>query len=126
MVMWPLARTRQRADLVAICPGVRADWATQSFPRRVVMSDTTNRQVSGEIEDAYAEIGRTVVETAVQQARTAGSTSEEGIEATVTIRLLFEGGTAQRLPVTCCVCTRDTEGVWVCAGPCCPTRNPPW
>ena len=90
------------------------------------MSDATTHQVSGEIDHAYAEIGRTVVETAIQQARAAGEFPEEGVEATVTIRLVFEGDIAGRLPVTCCVCTRDTEGVWVCAGPCCPTRNPPW
>jgi hypothetical protein len=90
------------------------------------MSDANNRQVSGEIEDAYAEIGRTVVETAIQQARATEGASDDGIEATVTIRLLFESGIAERMPVTCCVCTRETEGVWVCAGPCCPTGNPSW
>ena len=90
------------------------------------MSDAATPHVSREIEDAYAEIGRTVVETAIQQARAAGEMPEQGVDATVTMRLVFESGTANRLPVMCCVCTRDTEGVWVCAGPCCPTRNPPW
>ncbi len=90
------------------------------------MSAANNPPVSSEIEDAYAEIGRTVVETAIQQARATGGAPDEGIETAVPIRLLFECGIAERMAVTCCVCTHDTEGVWVCAGPCCPTRTPPW
>ena len=42
------------------------------------MSDATTPRVSSEIEDAYAEIGRTVIETAIQQARPTGGTSAEG------------------------------------------------
>ena len=90
------------------------------------MSDATSPRVSSEIEDAYAEIGRTVVEAAIQQARTSDGASNEGIEATVTLRFRFERGSTDRTPVTCCVCARDTEGSWVCAGPCCPIGKPPW
>lgn len=90
------------------------------------MSDAPTHHVSGEIEDAYAEIGRTVVEIAVAQAQKTGAVSEEGIDANVTIRLGFQPDPTGRQPVTCCVCTLDTDGVWTCAGPCCPTRRPPW
>lgn len=90
------------------------------------MRDVNKPQVSSEIEDAYAEIGRAVVETAIQNARTSGGTSNEGVEATVMIRLLFERGLTERFPVTCCVCMPDTEGGWVCAGPCCPVEISSW
>jgi hypothetical protein len=88
------------------------------------MSDATPPHVSCEIEDAYSEIGRTMVETAIQQARAAWNGLEESVEATVTIRLVFEREVGCRMPTTCCVCTLETDGVWVCAGPCCPTRHP--
>lgn len=90
------------------------------------MRDVNKQQVSGEIEDAYAEIGRTVVEAAIQKARRSDGTSDEGVEAMVTIRLLFERGVTERLPVTCCVCMPDAQGGWVCAGPCCPVENSSW
>lgn len=85
--------------------------------------------VAPEIEEAYAEIGRTVVEAALRQAQhqpdPAGA--EAGVETTVTIRLLMQaGGPAEMRPVVCCFCTRDTEGVWVCSGACCPKGDPPW
>lgn len=90
------------------------------------MSEPGLTPVASEIEDAYAEIGRTVVQTAIQQTREASRSSDEGVEATVTVRLLFGAGTAERRPEVCCICTINTDGVWVCAGPCCPTGNPPW
>jgi hypothetical protein len=90
------------------------------------MSDATTPHVSCEIQDAYSEIGRNMVETAIQQARAAWNVPEESVEATVTIRLVFGSQVGGRVPTTCCVCTRESKGVWVCAGPCCPSRNPQW
>jgi hypothetical protein len=90
------------------------------------MNEQDRTPVASEIEDAYAEIGRTVVQTAIQQSGETGRTSDEGVEATVTVRLLFGAGTAERRPEVCCICTINTDGVWVCAGPCCPTGSPPW
>ncbi len=54
------------------------------------MRDVNKPQVSSEIEDAYAEIGRAVVETAIQKRGQAVARPMEGVEATVLIRLLFE------------------------------------
>ena len=90
------------------------------------MSEQDSIPVASEIEDAYAEIGRTVVQSAIQQTREASKSSQDGVEATVTVRLLFGAGQAERRPEVCCICTINTDGVWVCAGPCCPTGNPPW
>ena len=90
------------------------------------MSEQDSTPVASEIEDAYAEIGRTVVQSAIQQTREASKSSQDGVEATVTVRLLFGAGQAERRPEVCCLCTITTDGVWVCAGPCCPTGNPPW
>jgi hypothetical protein len=90
------------------------------------MSEPGLIPVASEIEEAYAEIGRTVVQTAIQQTRETERSSADGVEATVSVRLLFGGGTAERRPEVCCICTITTEGLWVCAGPCCLTGNPPW
>lgn len=84
------------------------------------MSNQAQATVAGEIEDVYVEIGRMLVQSAVAQAQAADVSAEEGFEATIAIRVVFDiAGTEQR-PVACCICTRDTEGVWICAGPCCP------
>ena len=60
-------------------------------------------------------------ETAIQQVRAAWNVPEESVEATVTIRLVFDSQVGGRVPTTCCVCTRESEGVWICAGVAGPT-----
>jgi hypothetical protein len=78
--------------------------------------------VASEIEDVYVEIGRMVVHSAINQAQASTIASDDGIETTVAIRVLFDAGPLEQ-PRTCCICTQDPEGVWVCAGPCCPTHH---
>lgn len=82
--------------------------------------------IAGEIEDAYVELGRMLVRAAIEQAQANVVSSTGGIEVTIAVRVLFDPSLAEQHPMTCCICTRDTEGVWVCAGPCCPTRNSTW
>jgi hypothetical protein len=87
------------------------------------MRDQAMPPVAGEIEDVYVEIGRMVVQSAIRQAQAASIASEDGIETTVAVRVLFDERPVEQSPTTCCICTQDVEGVWVCAGPCCPTHN---
>ncbi len=87
------------------------------------MSSHAPISIAEEIEDAYVEIGRMVVQSAVAQAQANGAIPEGGLEASISIRVQFGSAETEHGPVTCCICTQDAEGVWVCAGPCCPTRN---
>jgi hypothetical protein len=88
------------------------------------MSNQAPAAIADEIQDAYAEIGRMVVQSAVVQAQASGVSPEGGFEATIEIRVVFDLTETEQRLVACCICTCDTDGVWVCAGPCCPTRNP--
>jgi len=90
------------------------------------MRDHAMTLVASEIEDVYVEIGRMVVQSATQRAQASGAAPEEGVEVIIAMRVRFDAGPADQPPVTCCICTQDSEDVWVCAGPCCPTRNSTW
>jgi hypothetical protein len=81
-------------------------------------SSAPNFAVDSEVEAAYADIGRSVVEMAMKQS---SEVSPEGtIEASVKVRLSLGGGdVAARPGVVCCVCTME-DGVIICRGPCCP------
>lgn len=90
------------------------------------MSESNFSPVSREIEDAYSEIGRSVVQQAIAQVQTTGQSTEAGVETSVTMRLLFGAAAGERRPEVCCICSIHDDGVWVCVGPCCPTSDPPW
>jgi hypothetical protein len=90
------------------------------------MSNQARAAIADEIEEAYVEIGRMVVQSAVAQAQANGAIPEGGFEASISIRVQFGSAETEHGLLTCCICTQDVEGVWVCAGPCCPTRNSTW
>ncbi len=90
------------------------------------MSSHAPISIAEEIEDAYVEIGRMVVQAAIEQARASAVSPDGGTETTIAVRVRFDPSLAEQHPRMCCICTCDTDGVWVCAGPCCPTRNSTW
>jgi hypothetical protein len=75
--------------------------------------------VASDIEDAYAEIGRSVVIRAIEQAISAGVAASGEAENAVTIRLLLEPGKRGAPTILTCICMRDTGEIWTCAGPGC-------
>lgn len=83
------------------------------------MTGPAGPTVASDIEEFYAEIGRSVVDIAIERAKEVGLPSSGQVETTVAIRLVFEPDTATGVAVMCCICTCDTDEVWTCAGPCC-------
>ena len=75
-------------------------------------------------EAAYADIGRAVVQAAMN--KSGGGLNEQGeIDIDVTLRLkVDQSEAAGMMPRVCCVCTKE-NGVTVCRGMCCPGQ-PDW
>lgn len=82
------------------------------------MDSMASGAVDPQIEAAYADIGRMVVEQAMASS---GKTNEAGeVEVQVNMRLkVGQNEAAGMRSVVCCVCTLDSEGVVTCKGPCC-------
>ena len=80
------------------------------------------------IEAAYADIGRAVVESAMNKSGDGGGLNENNeIDIDVTLRIkVQESEAAGMRPQVCCICTIEgPDSVIICRGMCCPGQ-PGW